>query len=300
MNFDKTFIAIRQRNIVEIADLSLHVIRDHLVPLAGLLAVGALPFFLFNWLAVGWLVQDTFQFEASDVLFVWVMSLVVSSQAQLGTVFVTAYLGQALFQGRPSVKDILISSLRAIPKLIVIHGFVRLVIPSMVLLALMRPGFEDPDGFAWLVILFSAVTGIGLMIRGSRPFATEMLVLEKTPLSKSKDDQNAIDYGTRSSSLHNAASGEVFGRSILMAFLAVPLSFIFFVGILLIDQSLNLHIDNQTSLLMHYWPAALWIVAGMMAVIRFLSYIDIRIRQEGWAVELRVRAEAMRLAQMIE
>ena len=42
-------------------------------------------------------------------------------------------------------------------------------------------------------------------------------------------------------------------------------------------------------------PAAMWTVAAFFAVVRYLSYLDLRIRREGWEVELQVRAEAERL-----
>jgi hypothetical protein len=42
-------------------------------------------------------------------------------------------------------------------------------------------------------------------------------------------------------------------------------------------------------------PFALWIVASFFSVVRFLSYLDRRIRNEGWEVELVLRAEAERL-----
>ena len=35
-------------------------------------------------------------------------------------------------------------------------------------------------------------------------------------------------------------------------------------------------------------------------VVRFLSYLDLRIRHEGWEVELLMRAEALRLATQME
>ena len=38
-----------------------------------------------------------------------------------------------------------------------------------------------------------------------------------------------------------------------------------------------------------------WLVAGFFAVVRFLSYLDLRIRREGWEVELLMRAEEARL-----
>ena len=45
-------------------------------------------------------------------------------------------------------------------------------------------------------------------------------------------------------------------------------------------------------------PLAMWIVVAYLTVVRFLTYLDLRIRDEGWEVELRMRAEAARLQQM--
>ena len=48
------------------------------------------------------------------------------------------------------------------------------------------------------------------------------------------------------------------------------------------------------------YPACLWLVVAFMAVVRFLSYLDLRIRHEGWEVELLMRAESLRLAMQME
>jgi hypothetical protein len=44
------------------------------------------------------------------------------------------------------------------------------------------------------------------------------------------------------------------------------------------------------------YPLALWVVVGWFSIMRFLSYLDLRIRHEGWEVELLMRAEALRMA----
>ena len=44
---------------------------------------------------------------------------------------------------------------------------------------------------------------------------------------------------------------------------------------------------------------ATWIVIGYFAVVRFLSYLDLRIRSEGWEVELAMRAEGSRIARQL-
>jgi hypothetical protein len=41
-------------------------------------------------------------------------------------------------------------------------------------------------------------------------------------------------------------------------------------------------------------PLALWTVVALSIFVRFLCYLDARIRLEGWEVELAVRAEALR------
>src|SRR5687768_11587425 len=54
MQLDKTRITIRERSFLDILDLSLQVIREHAGHLALWLAVGILPFALFNaWLLDG-------------------------------------------------------------------------------------------------------------------------------------------------------------------------------------------------------------------------------------------------------
>ena len=47
------------------------------------------------------------------------------------------------------------------------------------------------------------------------------------------------------------------------------------------------------SLLVLY-PLALWIVASTSVLMRYLNYLDTRIRLEGWEVELAIRAETIR------
>ena len=59
------------------------------------------------------------------------------------------------------------------------------------------------------------------------------------------------------------------------------------------------HWDFGDTLYVVYVPAAMWIVASFFAVARYLSYLDMRIRREGWEVELQIRAEADRLARQI-
>ena len=56
-------------------------------------------------------------------------------------------------------------------------------------------------------------------------------------------------------------------------------------------------LDIGPGLMLFGLPLALWITAMYLTVVRFLSYLDLRIRYEGWEVELRMRAEANRMAE---
>ncbi len=290
MRLDHTYIAIRQRNILEIVDLSLHVIRDYLGPLCGLLLIGAVPFFLVDWFLIGWMANDLSDGDYVGV-YVWVMALLVANQAHVGTVFISQYLGKAIFTGRPAFWETVRSVFSTSSYFIWIHGFTRMVLPVILLTFFMRSPGSDSDTFGFLVFTLSVVVLVGLFVRGLRPFASEILMLEKTPI---KELPGQINYKRRSRSLHSAAASELFGRFCLMAIFTLPLAFIFYALLLLVDSTLNLHVDGEQTLVTYYWPISLWIVAGIMAVVRFLSYLDIRIRQEGWAVELRMRAEAIR------
>ena len=44
-----------------------------------------------------------------------------------------------------------------------------------------------------------------------------------------------------------------------------------------------------------YIPLAMWLAVIYTTVLRFVSYLDLRIRREGWEVELKVQAAAEEL-----
>ena len=291
MRFDKTFIAIRERGILEIFDLSLHVIVDHFRPLFWLLAIGALPWVLIDFWLIGWLLDSIYP----PGNFYWVMLLLIVSQAQVGTVFMTHYLGQAMFVGRPgilaTVRDVFKTSLY----FWVVHGILRLVFP--VILICLTFGDGDIAVFVLINFVMTVMVILALFVRAFRPFVSEILLLERTPIKKT--DENQVYFARRSRSLHGSGS-DLFGRAVASFLFAGLLGFSCFAGMVTVDSVLLIQADAESSYLPYYWTASLWIVAGFIAVTRFLSYIDIRIRQEGWAVELRMRAEGQQLLNAIE
>ncbi len=296
MRFDETFIAIRERGTLEIFDLALHVIVDHFKPLFWLLLIGTLPWIVLDYYLIGWIATSDF-FDAS--LYYWVMMLLIASQAHVGTTFMTRYLGQAMFEGRPSVgttvKEVLFqTSLYYVWS----QGILRCVLPVLLCCLMFSHDSEELSFFAGALLIPGLVV-LGLFVRALRPFVSEILLLERTPIHSK--DPNRIFFSKRSSTLHASASGELIGRMIVALVFVLPLAFSCFALFAITDSTLNIQANNlEFTFYPFYWIVSLWMVAGFFCVIRFLSYIDTRIRQEGWAVELRMRAEGQRLARELE
>lgn len=296
MNFDTTYIAIRKRNLLEIIDLALHVIRDHFSKLAVLWLVGTIPFFVLNHLMIGWMSTE-YYFTDYLPAYIWLMVLLVSIESQLATSFISMYLGQAIFEGRPKIWDTVKSVFRSCAYFTMIQMLSRMVLPVIVLVVLLCNVSVDDDTLGWGIFWVTAAAAIGLTVRAIRPFPAEVLLLEKTPI---RANEGQIHYRKRSGALHGNAASELFGRFFLVLILSAPLAFMFYSVLLTTDNLFNLHFGDEQTMVRFYWPVALWIVSGLFGVVRFLSYIDIRIRQEGWAVELRVRAEALRMQKNLE
>ena len=290
MKFDKTYIAIRTRGVLEILDLSLHVIRDHFVPLTVLWACGVIPFAIANWYVTRWMAEDYFELDYLTLYF-FTISFLIVSQAQAATTFMTSYLGQAMFAERPSVWQIIKQTIRVNPWFFWFHGIYRCIIPIFMLVLMMDENTKG-DTFGLLYTLLVILVLIGLAVRCVRPFASEILLLEKTPVKKVS---NKITYKVRSSGLHGAADSDLTGRFAMLFLFSFLLTGSFFGSMMLIDSWLNLHASDTAIPAVIYLPVSIWMVAGLYAVVRFLSYIDIRIRQEGWEVELQMRTESMRL-----
>ena len=292
MKFDQTYIEIRKRNLLEIVDLSLIVIRDYFLPLSVLGLIGCIPFFIANGLLLGWLAADYYDYE-SLTLYCYVSALLIFSQSQIATTFITNYLGEAIFSEEPSIyKAIQNSAKLNFLHFLWINGILRMVIPAF-LIALLINADADDDSIVNAVAWLSIVVFVYVIARGVRPFSNEIMCLERPPVFKKQNGR--INYSLRSSSLHRAANAEIMGRFVLSSVLMVPFFIVLLGSLLIIDSMLNLHADMDTLPIVIYFPIALWILACFFSVVRFLSYIDIRIRQEGWEVELRMRAEAIRI-----
>lgn len=293
MQMDKTQIAVRERGLFEVMELALQLYRVYARPIFVATLLGALPFALLNYWLVGWMAAPDF-IEYSTVWipfrYCWNLGLLTYIEAPLATTLVTAFLGKAVFEARPSLRQVLRDVFACRWQLLWFCAVLRGPVPAWLLVA----GVETGDDYSAFEFFLFVVAFYAAAVRSLRPFMTEIVQLERNPWRAG--DKQVMTVGKRSFFLHSAAYGDLLGRwlgavwigGLLAASLAGNLLFV--VGVMTGSWRFS------WTFVVWLVPLAWWMLAGYMAVVRFLSYLDLRIRQEGWEVELRMRAEAARMA----
>ncbi len=290
MRWDKTQIAIRERGLLETLDLSLQVLRHYGRPLLAALAVGVVPLMLINYGLMFWMLRGVGEGRFPG-RFLWHLSLLVILQAPLGSALATLFLGRAVFADQPRLGRVLPEFWRLLPRLLWCQLLVRGVAVAWLLLAtLERHGEFDffLEGFVPLLLLLYA-----WLWRVFQPYVNEIVLLERTPLRAA--GRGAVSLNRRSWDLHRAATGVLVLRALAAAGVGLCLVLASYGSLLFVSGLLWNDWSQGPGMLAVGLPAALWLTALFLAVFRFLSYLDLRIRQEGWEVELRIRAEAARL-----
>ncbi|MGI8977692.1 MAG: hypothetical protein ACR2FY_00555 [Pirellulaceae bacterium] len=309
MELDNTRITIRERGLLDTLDLSLHVLREFVQPVFWLTLAAVIPLGILNYWLLGWMV-DPQVFDYTEYrLYEWSpadwakriyymlpwrylfdMALLVFIEAPLASVFVTAYLGEAVFMQKPTFRQVLATVLRHSPALILCQLLIRGILPAWVLVGMMdhygnNVGIEV---WLWVLAVYSA------LFRSLRPYINEIILLEKNPLRAR--GENTITINKRSGHLHGSSSGELFGRWIGSSMLAFSLLIIIIVALYLGVGVLIGQYELSWTFSVFIYPAAFWVVVAFYSVVRYLDYLDLRIRYEGWEVELLMRAEATKMA----
>ena len=308
MQLDRTRIAIRERGLLETLDLALHVSREFAGPLMICALLGVAPLMLINYALVGWMVPREMDSDFFPGRFIWNMAVLIYLEAPLASVFVVAYLGPAVFLEQKTIRQVAGDVLHYMPQLLLCQGLLRgvLVVWLIDLFLDRLEGNGWTEGFLMIVLLLWS-TGL----RAFRPYINEIILLEKNPVFTRQ--ANAITIGKRSSHLHGPYSGDLLVRwfgTAAIALLLVSLALttaIMLQGVLISDWPIawTLEPPEMSSNLDWFkleivYPVCLWLVVMFLAVVRFLSYLDLRIKHEGWEVELLMRAEALRLAARME
>lgn len=269
MNFDQTYIAIRERSYPELLDLSLQLTRRHALGLLLALVAGAAPWALLNGVLLYEWAEDSIWGDPVQYLF-W-MAMLMALQAPLATAPITLYLGQVTFHQQVSPGRIFRDYFHCLPQMLLLQGIARAV-TAVFFITLLMP-----------YVLW--------------PYLSELILLERNSLwvGKAGKDAGRISTTRRSKNLHRGASGELFARwfGSLMAG-----------GVMLVASIGGLHqllsllggySLSNTMFLLVATPIGAWLVLGFFAVVRFLAYLDLRIRREGWEVELKLRSEAAKM-----
>lgn len=304
MQLDRTHVKVRARSLAEIGDLALCLVRRYPKALLIGFTLGALPWAVMNLLLLGWIpIQEARsgifdeQTYYEGLRYVWLMVCLVFLQAPIAGNLTTYYIGQAVFEERPTWRTVLKACWQVKGATILSLGFIRGPLPAMLILATNWGGEFAPGREVFWILMF-VLWSMGT--RALRPFMPEILLLERCPIRAR--DERSISAGRRSSLLHSPLSGDLIGRFLMIAMVCTCLALTVFYSLISIRGFLtnqwnwNLTIGSLDipDVQIIWLPLALWIVAGLSVFIRFLCYLDARIRLEGWEVELAVRAEALR------
>ena len=296
MQLDRTHVAIRPRTLAEIGDLAMMLLRQYPQAILVGFFMGAWPWMVLNaallyWLPLSETAETMFDEETigERQRYVWLMCVLVFLETPLAGIFTTSYIGQAVFEQRPPWNKVYRETLKLAPRLLWSLGIMRGPLVAIFLIALVwgepfSPGIE----VVWMILL----VGVAMMIRAVRPFLPEILILERCPVFVGKSD--LISLSKRSTLLHSPISGDLFGRFVVGGMLISLLYISLFYGYTYTTSTLLNSSDWSPLVSMVVFPLALWTAGGFSVLLRFLSYLDSRIRLEGWEVELILRAEAQR------
>jgi hypothetical protein len=184
--------------------------------------------------------------------------LLIVLEAQLATAPLTVVLGGLMFGERPGVRRVLADLGRSFVPLVLFAGLLR--------------------GLAFVSVLLLPVVADRLL------FLDEVILLEGA---------RPGEVWRRAGALGEGLGGQALARMIGQVMLALLLMVAAWWGA---SKAAEMLLDRMT-FSMPVGPVAelapqvaAWGAAAFFGVARFLGYIDQRIRQEGWDVELRLRA----------
>lgn len=301
MQLDRTQIEIRQRSGLELFDLSLVVLRQHFWPIVLTSLLLGLPMMLVDLACISWVLgEDAFfaveNMESPDTILrqrhAAHLIALFCVQFPLMSLPTTIMLGSIVFYQPLGLRDLL-ARLRPIAwRSIFVLGVMRFGLVTLFLefFVSSRVAFHWPTELFILILLPLSA----LFIRCVAPFGPEVLGLELCPLRKRKGEQ-VVTYRQRSRRLHYTLAGDHMGRMLGTVVVCVLLAAMLLgVQVFVIGATTGLWQWGATT----SWvclPVALWAIGAFLSVVRFLSYLDSRIRLEGWEIELHMRAEADRL-----
>ena len=266
MQLDQHRIVIRERSFVDLLDLALRVIRAYAAPLTGLFLLGVVPAMILNaYLLYGQDVQVHESYIPSEYVYYMVMLTLI--EVPLATAPITLFLGHSLFMERPQARHLVKEFFLSLPQMVLFQVILRIPLLFMFI--------------SWILLF------------GAWPCMSEVILLERNPLFRRRPGQMTTFRRIRA--LHGGVMGDLFPRWLASLAVGAVLLASLWGSCLMICGLLFNEWEWEGPTFTFFFPLCLWIVMGFFAVVRYLSYLDLRIRREGWEVELLMRAEGARL-----
>ncbi len=205
--------------------------------------------------------------RAEDRPTFWLVAIaLVMIEAPIATAPLTLYLGQTVFSRRAMPAQLARGFFSCLPQLFLLQFMLRALL---------------------IFPVFTCFIPYGLW-----PYLSEVILLERNPLLAGRGQISTL---RRSSVLHRGDAGIFLLRALGALFLAPLLIVALWVSQNFVLQSLLGYDLGWTGKAVAA-QVDLWLLVVYFTLARFLSYLDQRIRNEGWEVELLLRAERNRLA----
>ncbi|NQV24983.1 MAG: hypothetical protein HQ518_11515 [Rhodopirellula sp.] len=272
MRLDGAIFSIEQRSVGGCIDLAIVFLREHFLAVLKLLACFAVPSVTLTW----WLVaRNDWTFSSCVMLF--------ALESPLFGAALVASAGHRVFGDRFSTRV----GLRLLAGRFFLILFLNLIVRTL-------------TGIGLMIFVFP-----GYMIATRYGFLAEVLLLERCPARR---------YETRLNDLMNGTFRDLLGRLIMIVvFFVVSVASLFVLVDMASGTLLGLPIlfgrvsgfayfFEEVATLMTRDPrvatvfvSILWFVYPVTRLAWMFCYFDVRIRKEGWDVELAFRVEAERL-----
>lgn len=248
---DRTLIQIRERSFLDVLDLALVVVRRRPLTLGLAALAGVAPCAALN----AYLMEQA-ALSFNPVLYVYLLVI----EAPWATAPLTVVLGALMFGERPTPGAVVKALARGLPAMILYQLILRVVLTSVIVLYPLIPA--------------------------RLAFLNEVILLERG---------RTFGVVKRTSTLCGLRGADLFGQWV--AQLAFGLIFIacFWFGTgsmisALFTTEVTWDEPSQSALYGARFQVAVWLTISFFGVARFLTYIDQRIRLEGWEVKLRLQA----------
>jgi len=273
MNLDHLTLTVRERTLGELCDLALLLVRRHIRDLTILAVIGALPWVVVNAL----LMRLVDQGEWGGLAWLTVLLLF---QAPLATAPITAYLGEAMFTHHPQRRAAL-SAWRAAAWSLLLVATTRAALIALPVWLFTRVG----EGLPGLLLLF-------LLIFFPMHWV-EVLLLERQRLRSGFKRANQLMAAWRSEAVTHLIVGGllIVGGVVMLTLAATEIVNLLVWNAIDREEWWRWFLPQESFLpLLLPWPFIMY-----LAVVRFLGYIDLRTRREGWDIELDLRRAGRRV-----